>query len=605
LNASESPKLLINLKKIQPKFFKNMKNMKSWLCLAAALLVFWTACKKEDNVISGSASWPGSNLKASFVGQVLDENDQPVLDAVARVGSKQVKTDKNGVFIINDQSVNSARAIVTVFKAGYWDGSRTLFVTKNSQNRLTFRLLKKVKSGSITGSTGGKITVAGGAEIEFPANSLTRNGQVFSGKVNVSATFLDPSDANLSEKMRGALRGLETDGTEKGLQTFGMMGVELTDDSGQKIEIANGQKAKISMPIPANMATNAPQTIKLWHFSDAEGIWIEEGSATKIGSNYVGEVTHFSWWNCDQPFNAVLLKACLVDQNGQPLIYQIISLTSPSLGERYGWTDSSGCEQGLVPANEILVMNVRVYLPNCGAQPVVLTKNIGPFSADTDLGNIVVDLSATPDVQVSVISGRLVGCDGLPITNGYLRTNNSYFEPLDADGQFSYTQYSCDNVPGSVIIKGIDLDLGKESQEITLPLTPIVNFGDVAVCDDLDEYIRYIFDGGAQVTVLASQDSSFNVGVSSFYGYGPNQKGITGSFNHNNTPENNLPLNYIYLEGFDAFATSPNFTVKTNMTSYPSAVGQYLIGTFSGSFESQNPTQTHTVSGSYKIKRLF
>jgi hypothetical protein len=35
----------------------------------------------------------------------------------------------------------------------------------------------------------------------------------------------------------------------------------------------------------------------LWSFDEAKGLWKEEGQAIKTGSNYVGDVSHFSFWN--------------------------------------------------------------------------------------------------------------------------------------------------------------------------------------------------------------------------------------------------------------------------------------------------------------------
>jgi hypothetical protein len=588
-----------------------MKIIKSWLCLAAALLVFWTACKKEDNnIVSGSSNWPGATVKASFIGQVMDENDQPVADAVARVGTKQAKTDKNGIFIINNQSVNSARAIVTVFKAGFWDGSRTLFVAKNSQNRVNFRLLKKTKSGSITGSTGGKVSVAGGAEIEFPANSVTRNGTIFSGKVNVTATFIDPRSANIFETMPGDLRGIRTSGDEEILTTFGMLGVELTDDSGQEIKIATGQKATISTDIAPDLLQNAPATVPLWHFDVQNGIWVEDGIATKIGSKYVGEVSHFSWWNYDVSVPGVKLSGHIVDQNGNALTNLSVWICPENLnlgwGCGHGALDSSNFFCGLAPKDVVLRVSVHMAVGAClnGAVKEII---VGPFAADTDLGNIVVDLSTNAELLTTSVSGRLVDCNGQPIANGYLKSNLAGFIIADGSGNFSFSATYCSlNAPTSTTIQGFDFVNLKESQILTLPISANVNFGDVTVCDDVDEYVRYSVDGGAEQTCFASLDSSsiFQPNIMYVTASDPTKlKTISFSFNHNNVPENGLLLNYLYVENTESSPT--NFNVKTNMTSYPTAVGDYLIGTFSGSYLEYTTLAPHSITGSYRIKRNF
>ena len=586
-----------------------MKITKIWLALAVVALAFFAACHKDGPLVPiGSTNWPGQTVKASFVGQVLDEAGQPIEDAVVRVASKTVMSDKNGIFIIRDQSVNSARAIITAFKTGYFDSYRTLFVQKNSENRVTFRLLEKKNTGSFTASVGGKVTVPGGAEIDFPAASITLNGQVYSGKVNVAAHFIDPRSAYIYESMPGDLRGIRADGSEEALSTFGMLGVEMTDGSGQKLEVASGQKVTISAEISADLVANAPQTVPLWHFSETEGIWVEEGSATKVGTKYVGEVSHFSWWNYDATAPAIKISGTVVDQNGNPLNVQVWACpATQSLGWGcgHGQTDSSGMFCGLASKDVVLNISVVSYASTNFCDMTIKSFTVGPFSADSDLGTIVVNLNAPgATVQTTNISGHVLDCAGQPVVNGYVKLQGGQFVTTDATGHFSSSFNYCSNAaPANISVQAVDWTNGKESQLLSLPTAPTVDFGDITACDDIDEYIRYDFDGAGLVTLLPGIDSLFIPNNSSLYGYDPSsQKSIGLGWNHNNVPANDLPLLYFYAEGKEAKGGVPSFNLKTNMTSYPTTVGQYLLGTFGGTFDDFNGVN-HTVTGSYRVKR--
>ncbi len=591
------------------KFFFDMKNMKNWVWAALAFCLFLApACKKDDPIVTtGSTAWPGATVKASFVGQILDDGGKPLEGAAVRVGTKAATTDANGVFILRDQNVNSARAIVTAFKAGYFDSQRTLFVQKNSENRVVIRLLKKQNVGSFSASAGGKVAVSGGAAVDFSANSITKNGQPFSGKVVVEAKWLDPTDDNLIEKMPGALRGLRTDGSENGLQTFGMLAVELNDDAGQTVEIASGQKAKITMPIPASLLADAPATIPLWHFSEAEGIWVEEGSATKIGSEYVGEVAHFSWWNCDVPTQSVKLKMCLTDLAGQPLQGFSIELISQNYGSGWAWLDAAGCAEGLVPANEPLEMWV-FSTQTCGG--AIYNAPIGPFSADTDLGAIAIDPNGQNGVLTPVVlTGKLVDCSGQPLPNAYA-TLGGQFLFTDAQGNFSNTLSFCsNNLPTSFTATGFDLENAKSSQPVTKNFAATVDFGTISVCDDLDEYIRFTLDSDPQLTILPFPDSTTAGNTAYLSGEEPLKfTYFTASFNHLQVPANDLPFQSLFISSPTSQISAksgPTLLVKTDLTSYPLTVGQYLIGTFSGTFEQSGTTIQHTISGSYRVKKRF
>ena len=160
--------------------------------------------------------------------------------------------------------------------------------------------------------------------------------------------------------------------------------------AGEKLQIASGKTATITIPIPSAMQANAPASIPLWYFDETKGIWKEEGSATKQGNNYVGTVAHFSFWTAGQLGQSVRLDATFKDQAGMLLSNKLVTITSTNYGTSSGYTDSAGTVSGLIPANETLVMKV---FDQCNS--IIYTQNIGPFSADTNLGNISVTVTAS------------------------------------------------------------------------------------------------------------------------------------------------------------------------------------------------------------------
>lgn len=88
-----------------------------------------------------------------------------------------------------------------------------------------------------------------------------------------------------------------------------MVGAELFDDTKQALQIASGYTAQITFPIPGPLAATAPANIPLWYFDETNGMWKEQGNAQVQGGNYVGNVSHFSFWNCDYPATLVQLEA--------------------------------------------------------------------------------------------------------------------------------------------------------------------------------------------------------------------------------------------------------------------------------------------------------
>src|SRR5262249_46667295 len=155
-------------------------------------------------------------------------------------------------------------------------------------------------SGTVSGSGGGTVTVQGGGNVVFAGNSFvnTAGNSAYTGTVSVSTYFLNPTASNFTDIMPGTLRGISANNEETGLQSFGMMAVELTGAGGEKLQLGANKTATLTFPIPAGLQASAPATIPLWSFNDTTGLWKEEGFATKQGTNYVGSVSHFSFWNC-------------------------------------------------------------------------------------------------------------------------------------------------------------------------------------------------------------------------------------------------------------------------------------------------------------------
>src|SRR5690606_37192675 len=105
---------------------------------------------------------------------------------------------------------------------------------------------------------------------------------------------------DLHTQMPGMLMGVVDDEPQLML-SYGMVGVELSDAMGQPVQLAPGSPATVRFPVMASQQSDAPATIPLWWFDEDLGYWIQEGEAALVGTEYVGEVAHFSWWNIDVP----------------------------------------------------------------------------------------------------------------------------------------------------------------------------------------------------------------------------------------------------------------------------------------------------------------
>jgi len=306
----------------------------------------------------------------------------PVQGAAVTSGTSSASTDENGVFNFSDISMSSRFGYVKVVKQGYFTGSRSILTNAASSNYVTITLIPRTSKGSFAASSGGTVVVQTGDTVAFDASSVVNaaTNVAYTGTVHVYAAYLDPMANDRSEQMPGDLRGIDSTGKETMLQSFGMMVVELEGDGGEKLQIAPGKVANISMKIPDALKTGAAATIPLWYFNDTTGRWIEQGTAVRKDGQYCGQTSHFSWWNFDAPVGAVNFKVRLKDQHGNPLTYTRVDLISPTFGRGSAFTDAAGYASGLIPKGEILQLRV---ISLCGSE--LAGANIGPALADQDL----------------------------------------------------------------------------------------------------------------------------------------------------------------------------------------------------------------------------
>ncbi len=570
---------------------------------------------KEDPYVPPIVNYNPQTLpvNGSITGFVADEAGEPIADADVKVGTLSTTTDDFGHFFFNDITLNANGTVVTVKKAGYFAGSRRFYAVENERNRVKVEMLTKTFSESFNATDGAVVATNGGASVTFAPNSIKKaDGTIYNGTVRVAAKWLDPADPTTLDQMPGNLQGVNVEVEEVVLGTYGMIAVELESDAGESLNISEGNTATLSMPVPANLQGGAPAEIPLWTYNEDFGIWVEEGKATLENGVYTGEVSHFSFWNCDYPYPLVTFEAVLQDNNGNPLPnYKIAISLSTNWGPftGVGYTCPDGSIEGLIPANEDLVLEI---IGLCGE--VLYSQNIGPFADDTDLGVISIDPST---MNVTIITGELIDCDDNLVTEGVVKfsfDNTSVYEYVTG-GTFSSTFSTCDNSTDVEVI-GIDLGNLKQSDPVTTSSNGTFDVGQIKACDiDVEEYIRITVDDGANSKTLVYtvanvyQDSTITGLGTSFVYWGNNPGGNLNIYMQVDGLTAGDYSNSNYVEIFADAANEIYFGQGENFSSFIidtyGNVGELVEGTFGGTMTNfgVNPPMQVTVTGDFSITR--
>ena len=101
-----------------------MKNLKARLSVFFVFSLLIMSCETNDDAYVPEENQEttinydfGASVSKDFMGQIIDEDKNPILNATVKIGSSQAFTDANGIFIIKNASVKSNFAYIKATKA--------------------------------------------------------------------------------------------------------------------------------------------------------------------------------------------------------------------------------------------------------------------------------------------------------------------------------------------------------------------------------------------------------------------------------------------------------------------------------------------------------
>jgi hypothetical protein len=593
-----------------------IKSICNTVLLIFTLSLFFSCQKDLSFQDGGPAVTPpdlSTRISSSVSGFVTDENDAAVVGATVQFGTSNITTDKYGYFEAKNVQVVKEAAVVTVSKPGYFKGIKTYMAKEGKTAFFRIKLMPKTNIGTINATSGGMVALPNGLSIKLLAGSIVNvaSNAVYTGTVNVAAFWINPTAADLNKIMPGDLRGINTEGSLKLLQTFSMVAVELTGASGELLQIVNGQKATLTLPIPSSLLATTPANIPLWYFDEAKGLWKEEGKATKTGNTYVGNVSHFSFWSQGLPGPYVQFDCTVKDAAGNPVPDALVNVEYSSVNNNtwgWGYTDPSGYISGLITANAQLTLKIFTY-GSCPGIPLYY-QTITTANSNISLGNLTIASN-----NIATVTGTLKNCAGQLVTNGCIivEVGNQYYYRynVNSNGSFSFNRVIC---PGSTVVDIIGQDNTTLQEGFINNYTLVTgnnNIGDLLTCgNSIQEYVNYTVNGTpfSVVPPIGTISEYDTVAINSrvIYGFDSNINAYAnfGISKSNIGPGSvqNLTLFGSAQTGYPATITTP---ISVNITEYGN-IGQFISGNFSGTVTSVTPPNTtYTITCSFRSKRTF
>ena len=573
--------------------------------------ISFLSCQKE----AGSGSPGGGNpatpvnpapVTGTLTGKVVDNSNNAVAGATVKAGSNTTTTDARGLFRFSNIQLDKYASLVTVEKSGFFKAYRVFSAIANNTNFVKLKLIQKALIGNIDAATGGSVSLPDNSKITLPASGVVvkSNNQAYAGSVKVYAAVIDPTSPDIAQIVPGSFQGNDADNNRVLLKSYGMLAVELEGNSGEQLQIANGKTAKLRFTIPSSLRSSAPGTIPLWSVDETTGLWKQEGTAVKTNDYYEGDVSHFSFWNCDISIPTVYLELTVMTNDGQLLYTQVKITRVNGGGASYGYTDSSGHVGGLVPKNEALTLEI---FSNCN-QPIY-SQNIGPYSSNTNLGTITVTI---PPINSLQITGSAVNCANQPVTNGnaMIYFDGVYYNKPITNGTFSMTITRCSNSNATVEVVAIDNTANQQSATWSGTASAgTVNTGALSACGTSSvSYIDYTVDGSpyslnsavAGDSILAYTSGGTAQNFLSVFAFKLSQPNLNIYFYTPGAAAGTFPLEYLTVNQFDSVTLVAPFNI--NITTF-GAPGQFIEGNFSGQIKELPSNNLHTVTATFRVRR--
>lgn len=394
-------------------------------------------CSKDSGTDPDNGDNPPTSNYGLVLGKVLNSNGSGLGGVTVSASGRTTTTNDQGWFTLSDLSA-AERLQITFTLTNYVTVQKIAKVIVGESTYLNAVMVQRAATTPVTGSNGGQVNT-GGASVTFPPGSFSGDGTVY-------ANYFDPTSTTYNDVFPGTFEGIPSGQSSAiPIESFGFMDVELKNSSGSNISLTN--PATLTIPIPANMQATAPSTIPMWYYDTQAGYWKEEGTANRVGNNYVGTVTHFTSWNWDRYYDVSYLTGRVVDGDGNPIAGVRVTADGVDYtGQSYRTTGSDGTFNIGVRYNSTVIVKANKGGITSSPRTVYTPATVG---GSTDIGDIVL---APPQVTITLTWGAspsdLDSHLMIPVSGGntaghvyysYKGSASSYpYSNLDTDDTSSY-----------------------------------------------------------------------------------------------------------------------------------------------------------------------
>jgi len=251
----------------------------------------------------------------SFDGYVRTSENWPISGvAVSKNGVDIAESNKHGFFVIEKPTVLELSDVLRFEHPNFVTTTKIL----RSDSKLIIWMKKRGETTVFHSRREQSIALEKGGHVNIPSDAFTLYGRLYTGSVEIRASYIDVTDRNEVRAAPGSYLALdERRNTLVPLNSFGM--IEITAVVPRKntpLELREDRVIMVAFPILTESTTDR---VNLYEFNAEEGVWIFKGSLQNIDNTLQGQITSVNTaWNADEPCSQslVCVEAEVLYQSG-------------------------------------------------------------------------------------------------------------------------------------------------------------------------------------------------------------------------------------------------------------------------------------------------
>ena len=261
-------------------------------------------------------------------GTITDMAGNPLSGVSVRTTGENAQTtitDVNGTYTLLAEVSEHSNIVADL--ENYMQNANHVSVTVDETSTLDMSMVVVDKVAKFDASEDMTIATKGASVILTGSSYVNEDGTDYTGEVTAFVSYNRVSTVHGAKAFPGDFLGVDTNGSEVVLQSYGFIDVKLQGANGEKLNISS--EATLTFP-KDNTIDTTPATIPLWYYDTEKGTWIEDGLATYDANTdtYSGSVTHFTTWNLDAKFDGAEFSGCVEDSEGNRVVDSIIFLNA-------------------------------------------------------------------------------------------------------------------------------------------------------------------------------------------------------------------------------------------------------------------------------------